>query len=171
MINWKVLQKDSIIDVWQISKCTYGILWNSHSSHLLKAFSIKIAGCVHTTLLWELSHRRFFGNSPIFFKKATFQDFGWLLQISPEIIVMSLISLFNFCYEVRLCHKFCTCFLASFDEKFSHVLEITKFWYQDHVFTWNKFDKICGIIFRRCLYLSELKKSPKNCLTLLLIKP
>ena len=57
-------------------------------SQLLKAFCKKIAGCVPTSLR-ELCHRRLFGNSPIFFRIATFQNFGRLLQIPPEIISVS----------------------------------------------------------------------------------
>ena len=66
-------------------------LQNSHSSPLLKGFCIKIAG-VPTTLLRELCHRQLFGILKFFFRIATFQNFGQLLRISPEII-MSLLSL------------------------------------------------------------------------------
>ena len=44
-----------MLTVWQSSKCTSGILWNSHSSRLLKTSCIKIAGCVPSMLLQELT--------------------------------------------------------------------------------------------------------------------
>ena len=61
-----------------------------------------------------------------FSRISTFQNSWRLLQTSPEIIVMSLLSLLIFFLKICLHHKLCTCFLAFFDEKLSHDLEITK---------------------------------------------
>ena len=61
-----------------------------------KAFFIEIAGYVFKMFLKELCHRQFFGNFTNFFRIATFQNSGQLLQISPEIAVTSLLYLFNF---------------------------------------------------------------------------
>ena len=60
-----------------------------------------------------------FRNFPTFFRIAT-----RLLQISPEISLLS---------------SLCICFSVCFNENLSYDLEIKKFW--------NKFGKICGIIF------------------------
>ena len=76
--------------------------------------------------LGELCHRQFFGNFTHFFRIVTFEIFRQLLQISPEIIAVSLLFRFNVFQKVCLHHKLGTCFLVSFDEKLFHDLEITK---------------------------------------------
>ena len=40
-----------------------------------------------------------------------------------------------------------------FNEKVSHDLGIKKFWFQDHVISSDKFDKICGKVFERFFHL------------------
>ena len=90
-INWKHLPKDYIIDAWQSFKCTsLGVTFREG------LFRFKIAGGVLTRLFGELCHRRLFGNLPKFFKIASFQNSGRLLQMLPEIIDLSLISLLDF---------------------------------------------------------------------------
>ena len=49
--------------------------------------------------------------------------------------------------KVHLHHAFYTFLSTSFDEKLSQELLITKFQFQDHVMSQDKFGKICGTFF------------------------
>ena len=105
------MQEDPLIDVWQSSKCISGILCNSHSSPLRKAFCFKIAVCVPKLLLWVLCHRQFFGNPPFFLE--------WLLSKTSG-------DCFRFPLELL-----CLCFpcLISFKKYFKFLLVyVIRFW-------------------------------------------
>ena len=89
-----------------------------------------------STLLWELCHIIFLNNFPNYFRIATFKNSA-----------KSLLSLFNFILKVCLRRKFCAYSSTSYNEKLSHDLVIPNFWFQDHVTSWDKFDKMCGTFF------------------------
>lgn len=125
-------------------------LQKSHSSNHLcwKLFYIKNAGCASTMLLQELCHIQFWGNFPKIFRIATLQNSGWVLQISPEIIVTS-------CFP---------CFVYFKNMFRSYVLHIT--WLKIISWSWNKknldfnillyceigLTKYVGWFFERCLH-------------------
>ena len=72
---WEISAKKSFIrDVLQGSKCTSGILQNSHSENHFcwRPFCSEIVGWV-SALLWELCHRRFSGNFPNFLGITSFK--------------------------------------------------------------------------------------------------
>ena len=110
-----------------------------------KLFCIKIAGCVSPILLQELYHRQFFKNFPKFYKIAA--------PPPPP---------------PHHHHKFHTRLLMK------NYLWITKFWFQDHVISWDKSDKICEIIFWKIFPFGVTwvnRISHKNDLMLSSVKP
>ena len=78
--------------------CGIAILRITFEEGVLKFwFCIKIVRYVSTMLLPELSDRQFFGNIPVIFRMDTFKTLSACFRFhSPEIIVMSLLSLFRF---------------------------------------------------------------------------
>ena len=94
---YKTLMNEWIEFSWEfceISKkhfFTDHLRWLLLESSLVKAFFNKIVCCVSAKLLWELCHRRFWG----IFQNSYFLNFWTTAQLSPGIIIMSLLSLFS----------------------------------------------------------------------------
>ena len=80
-----------------------------------------------TTILGELCHRRLFRIFPKFFKTATFQNPGPMLQISLEIFDLPDFLPEFLSKSNKFSISFGYAFLAFFDQKLSTDLEITKF--------------------------------------------
>ena len=80
-----------------------------------------------TTILGELCHRQLFRIFPKFFKTATFQNPGPMLQISLEIFDLPDFLPEFLSKSNKFSISFGYVFLAFFDQKLSTDLEITKF--------------------------------------------
>ena len=113
--------RNSITDVWQNSKCTSGILRNSHSYNQLcwKLFILKLQ--VFCLLHYCKNCKKdFWGVFQNFLEQITaFQNSGWLLQISPKNITMSCLPC-SISFKQYIYIKFCTQFLTLLVFKLCH---------------------------------------------------
>ena len=137
---------------------------------------MKTASCVSTTLVQELCCRLFFFFFFFFFfdfskicRIAIFQISGWLLQISPEINALSAFLvqflLKKYVYVIIFAHVLRLKVISCSLQKRTLI--------QDHVVSWDKFDKICGILFWKMFPFGLTwvnKKSHKSDLTLSHVK-
>ena len=86
----------------------------------------------------ERSHGRFFRTFPKPFRIVTFQNSRQLVKISPEIVMYC----FPYVYIISFAHLF----QHPLIKIYLMVLESKKIWFRI-MLSWNKFDKICVIIF------------------------
>ena len=108
-------------------------------------------------LQWEICHRFFHWDVPKFFRVTAFQITGQLLPLYQKLLLCLYIPCSISFKILRLRQIFCTWFSALMMKNYLIILKSKKFWFKNHVISWDKFDKTSRIIFERSFYFDSFK--------------